>query len=221
MDIITVEFHCHTRYSKDSLVPVERLLAECRKKGIDRVVVTDHNEIIGGVEAARLDPQRVIVGEEVMTTRGELLAAYVTEKVPRGLEPREAIARLRAQGAFISVSHPFDTVRNGAWALEDLLEIAPLVDAIETFNSRCMDAKPNEEAQAFAREHNLAGTAGSDAHTLQELGRATLRLPPFDGPESLKAALVHAQIVGRLSSPWVHFMSMYARMRKEMKAGKK
>jgi hypothetical protein len=34
------------------------------------------------------------------------------EEVPPGLTPHEAIRRLRDQGAFISVSHPFDTTRS-------------------------------------------------------------------------------------------------------------
>src|SRR5574341_256822 len=135
--MLRVEFHCHTIYSRDSLTRPEGLLAACRRKGIDRVVITDHNTIAGALLCQQIDPQRFIVGEEILTQAGELLAAYVQEEVPPGLEPKEAIRRLRDQGAFISVSHPFDTMRKGHWSLELLLEIAPLVDAIETFNARC------------------------------------------------------------------------------------
>ena len=60
-----------------------------------------------------------------MTTKGEILAAFVTEEIPRGLSPQETIKRLRDQGAFISVSHPFDSWRNGAWKLEDLVGNCP------------------------------------------------------------------------------------------------
>ncbi len=108
-----LEFHCHTIYSPDSLTKPEALLKACARKGIDRVVVTDHNTIRGALEARKIDPQRVIVGEEIMTQQGELLAAYVQEEVPKGLPALEAIAALRDQGAFISVSHPFDITRRG------------------------------------------------------------------------------------------------------------
>jgi histidinol phosphatase-like PHP family hydrolase len=37
---INAEFHCHTRYSPDSLMSIEALLLACRKKGIDKVAVT-------------------------------------------------------------------------------------------------------------------------------------------------------------------------------------
>ncbi len=213
---LRVEFHCHTIYSKDSLTRVETLLATCRKRGIDRVVITDHNRIAGALRARELDPQRVIVGEEIMTQKGELLASFVREEVPKGLPPLEAISRLRAQGAFISVSHPFDLQRNGAWLLPDLLEIAPLVDAIETFNSRCLSNRPNDLAAAFAREHHLPGTAGSDAHAPFELGRGNLLLDEFSDPESLKAALPAAQPLTRLSPVWVHFWSTYSKLYKRL-----
>ncbi len=214
---LRIEFHCHTIYSKDSLSRPEALVRAARRKGIQRIIVTDHNTIAGALACHALDPQRVVVGEEIMTTKGEILAAYVQEEIPAGLTPRETIARLRAQGAFISVSHPFDRMRKGHWALPDLLEIAPLVDAIETFNARCMWPGFNSQARRFAQEHGLPGTVGSDAHALFELGRATLLLPAFHNGETLRAALREA-IPGKLtlSMPWVHFTSRYAVWRKSL-----
>jgi predicted metal-dependent phosphoesterase TrpH len=213
--MLRVEFHCHTYYSKDSLLHPQRLLDACRDKGIDRVVVTDHNNNLGGLHAQRLDPTRAIPGEEVLTTAGELLAFFVTKEVPRGLSPKEAIDRLRDQGAFISVSHPFDVMRSGHWDEPDLMEILPLVDAIEIFNSRCMRAEFNTQAAEFARQHDVAGTVGSDAHAAFELGRAHLALPDFEGGEGLRAVIRQGQPVTRLSSPFVHFTSRYATIMKQ------
>jgi predicted metal-dependent phosphoesterase TrpH len=220
--MLRVEFHCHTIFSKDSLTTPEKLLETSRRKGIDRVVITDHNRTGGALQAKALDPQRVIIGEEIMTSAGELLAAFVQEELPAGLAPMEAIARLREQGAFISVSHPFDHLRSGHWKPADLLEIAPHVDAIETFNSRCMWPSFNTRAQAFAQAHNLPGTAGSDAHAPSELGRATLLLPEFSSAESLRAVLRLGEPRLALSGPWVHFYSRYAVWRKRgvAKAGR-
>lgn len=210
MGNLRVEFHCHTIASKDSLTRPEALVAACRKKGIDRVVVTDHNTIAGALAAQKFDPERVIIGEEIMTRSGELLAAYVTEEIPAGLPPKEAIERLREQGAFISVSHPFDVHRSGHWQEADLREIAPLVDAIEVFNARCFHQAHNDQSLAFARALNLPGTAGSDAHTAFELGKAVLVMAPFEGADGFRAALPSAAIDASLSSPWVHITSRYA-----------
>jgi predicted metal-dependent phosphoesterase TrpH len=205
---LRVEFHCHTIYSKDSLTRPQALVEAAQRKGIDRLIVTDHNSIRGALEAKQIDPERVIVGEEILTTRGEFLAAFVTEEIPKGLEPGEALRRLKAQGAFISVSHPFDASRG--WELADLLEILPFVDAIETFNARCMDAHYNLEAQTFAHEHNLAGTVGSDAHTAMELGRATLTVDEFSDAEGLRRGVRSGVAEVRLSSPLIHLTSRFA-----------
>jgi predicted metal-dependent phosphoesterase TrpH len=205
-----LEFHCHTRFSKDSLTEIDNLLATCRGKGIDRLVITDHNTIAGALAAVEFDPERAIIGEEIMTSEGELLAAFVREEVPQDLLPEEAISRLRDQGAFISVSHPFDTTRNGHWQRAVLERIAPLVDAIEVFNSRCISNEANRQAKAFSELHGLLGTVGSDAHALFEVGRATIHLPDFADGKSLKAALAQARFETWLSSPLVHFTSRYA-----------
>ena len=208
--MLRVEFHCHTIYSKDCLVRVENLLETCQKKGVDRIVITDHNTTRGAFQAQKIDPQRVIIGEEILTQKGELLAAFMQGEIPAGLSPLETIARLREQGAFISVSHPFDRLRSGHWQLQDLLEIAPLVDAIEIFNARCMSPDFNRQAVEFAREHHLAGTVGSDAHAAFEIGRAAMLLPDFHDANSFKEAIPKAQFETRLSSPLVRFTSRYA-----------
>lgn len=215
--MLRVEFHSHTHASKDSLTSPESLLAAGRKKGLDRIVVTDHNNISGALRAKSLDPGFVIVGEEIMTQQGELLVAFIQQELSPGLDCLEAIAQLRAQGAFISVSHPFDIYRSGHWELSDLEMIAPMVDAIETFNARCMRPVFNQKAQEFALQHNLPGTAGSDAHAAFEVGKASLILPPFYDAESLKAVIHQGQPQTELSPPWVHFASRYASWRKKHK----
>ncbi len=217
--MVRVEFHCHTSASKDSLTRPADLVDACRRKRIERVVITDHNSIVGARAAQKLDPERVIVGEEIMTTRGEILAAFVTEEIPAGLSPQETIRRLKNQGAFISVSHPFDEFRKGAWRLDDLLEIIADVDAIEVFNSRCVLPRFNRAAQAFAEKHGLAGTVGSDAHAAFELGRSLLLLNPFEGADEMRVALRSARAQTHLSPPWFHLISRFAVLRKKIKIG--
>lgn len=213
---LRVEFHCHTIYSQDCLVKPSHLVKSCRGKGIDRVVITDHNTISGALEAKSIDPERVIVGEEIMTENGELLAAFLKDPVPPGLPVMEAIARLRVQGAFISVSHPFDNTRRGSWNRTDLEMIAPLVDAIETFNSRCLSSRMNQQAQEFARNRNLQATVGSDAHTAYELGKAIMEMPCFEDAETFQRSLGRAKLQVSSSPFWIRLSSRYAVVRKKL-----
>lgn len=205
---LRVEFHCHTHYSKDSLNKIPALLERARICGLDRLIITDHNTIRGAQAAQQLDPERVIIGEEILTDKGELLAAYVTEEIPARLPVLEVITRLRKQGAFISVSHPFDRYRG--WSLPDLIEIVPLVDAVETFNSRCVFPADNASAERFARQYGLDGTVGSDAHILAEVARATLRMPHFNNAAELRTSIRQAEAQTRLSGWEVHLASSFA-----------
>jgi len=215
--LLKVDFHCHTYHSPDSLTKIDTLVRYARKRGIDRVVVTDHNCLAGADEAYLVAPELIIIGEEVQTTEGEFLASFVTREVPKGLEPMEAYKRLRDQGAFISVSHPFDPQRSG-WSLETLEKIAPLVDAIEGFNARVMNMVYNGKAYRFANDHHLPMTTGSDAHHPSEIGRAYSELPEFNDADSLREAMPYALVKGYLSSPLVHFYSSWARFMKAVRA---
>lgn len=207
--ILKVDFHCHTVASSDSLSKPAELISTAREQGLDRLVITDHNNIRGALLCKELAPDLIIVGEEVQTTCSELLAAYVTKEVPRDLEPKEAIKRLRDQGAFISVSHPFDPHRG--WRLCDLLEIIDLVDAIEVFNARCYNPDWNLQAFEFAEKCGLPGTVGSDAHSLYEIGGAGVLLPAFNTADELRTVIGHGQVEGELASPLVHLGSRYAK----------
>lgn len=214
--MLTVELHSHTCWSKDCVVSFDRIIRFCQQRGIDRIAITDHNTADGALAMKQIAPELVIVGEEIMTDRGELLGYYVQETIPPGLTPDETIKRLRDQGAVISVSHPFDRLRKGAWEEAELLKIIDKVDAIEVFNARCMFPADNVKAQAFAEKHGLTGTVGSDAHSRAEYGRALMRLQPFDDAPGFLAALREAQHVTRYSSWFVHFHSKTAKWSKKL-----
>jgi predicted metal-dependent phosphoesterase TrpH len=206
-----IELHCHTAASNDSLVKVKDLIKTARKRGLDRLAITDHNTIKGALYAKTLDPVLIIVGEEILTTKGELLAFFVQEEIPRGLTPHEAVKRLRDQDAFISVSHPFDRFRHG-WQLEDLKEITPQVDAIEIFNARSFVKSINDDAKRYALINNLRGTVGSDAHLLLEVGRATQLVDPFTDAQSMKLSILNSEYLEKYTSPWVRLGSTYAKI---------
>jgi len=214
--MLHVEFHCHTSASKDSLTSPQKLVDTCRRKGIDRVIITDHNAIAGARAAHLLDPELVIVGEEILTTNGEILAAYVNQEIPPFLSPKETIKLLKDQGAFISVSHPFDRFRTGGWREDDLLEIIPDVDAIEVFNSRCMNPNFNRLAREYAEELNIPGTVGSDAHAAFELGRSLLLLDQFEGPDEMRRVIRRGVPQVKWSPPWFHLTSRYASLYKKI-----
>lgn len=213
-----VDLHSHTIYSKDCLTRPEDAIARARSLGLNKVAITEHNNLAGALRAKELAPDLVIVGEEIMTTHGELIAYFVQEEVPRDLSPQETIRRLREQGAVISIPHPLDSLRNSAMGLASVLEVIDQVDAIEVRNARCVRPQDNLAALALAQEHSLLSTAGSDAHIPFELGHCYMEMPEFeDDPESFIDALQSAKPVGKESPFWPHLMSTWAKWRKRIK----
>ena len=205
-ELVRAEFHCHSSRSSDGWPDPRAFIDAARRKGIQRLAVTDHNSISAAQEAKRLAPELIIVGEEIKTTVGEFLAYFVTREIPRGLEPMEVISRLKDQGAFISLSHPFDVVREH-WPEDMIRELLPHLDAMEVFNARCFTDRPNRLAQNFAEMNDIPQLAGSDAHTIMEIGKATMQLPCFNNSEELRAALKQSTMQTRLSPFWVHLFS--------------
>ncbi|MEW5958696.1 MAG: PHP domain-containing protein [Chloroflexota bacterium] len=205
---IKIDLHLHTCASKDGALHPAAVISEAKRKGLDRICITDHNTLAGALAAHKIDPEFVIVGEEIKIDRGcEILAFFVREWVPPNLSATETLDRLQAQGAVISISHPFDPHRNQPWTEAWLEAILPRLDAIEAFNARTIHAADNEKARAFAAAHNLPVTAGSDAHTAGEIGVAYMEIPRFTTAEEFRAGLPQATIQGRLSPAWVHLFS--------------
>jgi predicted metal-dependent phosphoesterase TrpH len=155
-----------------------------------------------------------VVGEEVKTTHGEVIGLFIKEKVPPGLSVHETIVRIRDMGGLVGVSHPLDRCRSEAMGLEMLETIREQLDFIEVFNARMTFPSDNRLAQELAARWGLPGSAGSDAHTPFEVGRAFVEMPAFDSPQSFLASLAQGEIHGRLSSPLVHLFSRYAKWRR-------
>lgn len=202
-----VELHCHTLYSFDSRTKLKALIDTCRAKNVNKIAITDHNTAAGALELARMAPDLIIPGEEVFTSKGELLAYYVKETIPARLSPAETIRILRDQGAIISVAHPYDRYRKGAWDERDLLDIIDQIDALEIFNARCAHMEDNVKAKAMATAHNLPGTIGSDAHIPYEIAKSSQLMQPFDNATEFLASLRKADPVGKISPMWVHAAS--------------
>jgi predicted metal-dependent phosphoesterase TrpH len=211
-----IDLHSHTYVSPDSLTDPRDLIERAREVGLAKLAITDHNAIEGAREAYALAPDLIIVGQEIDTAAGgELIAYFVTEQIPRDLPPERAIALLRQQGALISISHPLDRLRGSAMGEKHTLALIDKVDALEVFNARCLLAEDNRRAAELAAKHGKLGTAGSDGHTLPEIGAAYVELPPFKhNVEAFRAALAKGTAHGRLTGFMPHVRSTLAKRKK-------
>lgn len=208
--------HMHTRVSFDCLCDPSEVLAAARARGIDRICITDHNEIEAALWLNARHPDAVIVGEEVKTAEGvDVIGLFVREVIPRGTPALETCARIHEQGGIVYVPHPFVGGKGGGGALLSVIE--EQVDAIEAFNARVHLQRFNDRAAEWARARDVPLGAGSDAHTLAEVGRAFVELPTFDmRPDAFLDALRAGTVHGRFSSWAVHGASTWAKIHKRM-----
>jgi len=199
--LIDIDLHMHTDHSSDCATPVKVLIETARDRGFGAIAITDHNEVSGAQEAARvvedMDDFKVIVAEEVMTSdAGEVIGLFLTERIPKGVTMREAIDEIKRQGGLVYVPHPFDRLHSVP-DYENLLDIVEDIDLMEVFNPRVAISSFNEEAERFARKYNIIPAAGSDSHVAQGLGAVRNRLHDFDGPEEFLESMRQAEITRR------------------------
>ena len=216
-----VDMHMHTCFSFDCLCEPEAVLAAARGRGIDRICITDHNAIDAALELNAKYPDSVIVGEEVKTAEGvDVIGLFIRELIPKGTPALETCARIHEQGGIVYVPHPFVGGKGGGGSI--LKKIGEHVDAIEAFNARVHLHRFNAAAVAWGVEHDVALGAGSDAHTLAEVGRAYVETPDFEmEPRSFLAALRAGKVHGRFSSWAVHGASTWAKIHKRMGLGRR
>lgn len=211
-ELLRADLHCHTRHSPDSRTSPEELIRACERRRITCLAVTDHNEVAGGFELQSLAARtgaalKVIPGEEIRTSRGEIIGYFLRERIPPRLTPAETVARIHAQGGLVAIPHPFDRLRGSRLERAALNEILPDVDIIEVWNARIHLSTYVRAAAAFAAAAGLPASAGSDAHSAWEIGGAGVELSDFDGPASFLASLRAGTIFGRSVTPLVHIAS--------------
>jgi predicted metal-dependent phosphoesterase TrpH len=214
-----IDLHLHTRHSFDCLSDPEAVLARALTLGLDAICVTDHNEIAGAVALQRAHPDRVIVGEEVKTAeKVDVIGLFLREQIPQGTPALETCRRIHEQGGLVYVPHPFAGGKGGGGRI--LAEIEGEIDLFEGFNARLHDARLNDRAVAWAAERGVPVGAGSDAHTIAEVGRGFVEISDCAlEPAAFLAAMHGAVLHGTMSSRAVHLASTFAKIRKRIGGG--
>lgn len=222
---VKVDFHVHTCFSPDSVIRFPALVDGCRARGIDCVALMDHDVIDGAFEFERLSTEarargewapRILIGEEVRTTSGEICGLFLDEWVRDHRDPVDTMEAIRAQGGLVYVPHPFDLLKFKRLKAKDLERLSGLIDIIEVFNGKPRLPLANVLARRFLNRHPFPRGAGSDSHEPTHLGAAFVEMDDFDGPASLLRSLETGNVSGKLYSPFAAACTRH-RMRKELK----
>jgi predicted metal-dependent phosphoesterase TrpH len=193
--LIRVDLHLHSSASADCHVEPEQVAARCRRLGLSPVFLTDHNSIEGATRLQAMPGQRVVAGEEIMTSDGELIGLFLSRPIPKGLTPIETAREIKDQGGLVYLEHPYDPFRRHL--VEEAIEaVADFIDIVEVFNGRS-DEKSNRLAEDLRQTLGAAAGAGSDAHSLAELGSVYVEMEDFEGAQDFLVKLRRSRIVKR------------------------
>ena len=175
------DLHIHTTHS-DGAASVPELLAHvAAHTDLRLIAITDHDSIAGAQLATRLARDvgiEVVVGEEVSTADGHLLALFIDRLVPSGRSAAKTIEAIHAQGGLAIAPHPFDR-SVPSLGRAGLDHTGWDFDAIEGFNAGLVwwQRGSNRTAQRAAARMGLPLVGGSDAHALATAGLGYTRFP--------------------------------------------
>jgi predicted metal-dependent phosphoesterase TrpH len=183
----------HSSASFDCRVDPHKVAARCRRAGLSPIFLTDHNTTTGADVLRAGAQMEVVMGEEILTTEGEVIGLFLERSIPGDLAPGEAIRRIRDQGGLVYLEHPYDRTRR-CLREEAIQRLAGQFDIVEVFNGRA-DAAANARAQDLCDILGAAPGAGSDAHTLGEIGSVYVEMEAFDGAQDFLQKLRRGRIV--------------------------
>ena len=127
-------------------------------------------------------PIEVVIGEEVSTRGGHLLALFVETPIPPYRSLCDTIAAVHDAGGLAIPAHPlvpYPLCAQG-WVLRRLIDDADErvhPDAIETFNPTALGRPWHAGVVRFADRHGLAHVGNSDAHALAAIGTGWTSFP--------------------------------------------
>ena len=186
------DLHIHT-VASDGTADVTAILEHVVARAeLDVIAITDHERIDAAVAARSIArdrglPLEVVVGEEVTTLGGHLLAIDIDRTIRPYRSLRSTIAAVHDAGGLAIPAHPlvpYPLCAQG-WALRRLLDDADVSvhpDAIETFNPTALGRPWHRRVVRFADTHGLPHVGNSDAHALAAIG---LGWTSFDGRSAL------------------------------------
>ena len=181
------------------------------KTNLDVIAITDHETIQGGLIARELAAQHnykfdVIVGTEITTLQGHLLAYFVEKPIPSWRPIANTIEAIHSQGGLCVVPHPLswlttsvgkrvlDKAHNGGFS-----EIS--IDGLETSNPTMAAKVSRSQIRDLNHKiYRLPETGGSDAHEASLVGQGRTL---FQGTtaKDLKQALVNGKTTAIIVPP--------------------
>ena len=161
--MLLIDFHTHTYHSYDSFMQTAKILTLAKERGLNGIVISDHNSIQGGIECSKInkDPLfKVIVASEIKTSVGDITGLNLTDQIT-AYNYSDVIEQIRNQGGQTLLVHPYYNHKLSEINFNG-------IDLIEGYNSR-VPLEKNLMAVELGKLYNKPIVGGSDAHLYNEI----------------------------------------------------
>ena len=191
------DLHIHS-VASDGTATVAQILDHVeRQTDLSVIAITDHERIDAALAAQAMAADRglraeVVVGEEVTTLGGHLLALFIDRPIRPYKSLRSTIAAVHDAGGLAIPAHPlvpYPLCAQG-WVLRRLIDdpdAAVHPDAIETFNPTSLGKPWHARVVRFADAQRLAHVGNSDSHALEAIGTGRTTFPGREAPDLRRA----------------------------------
>jgi len=216
------DMHLHSLYS-DGTSGVEALLNHVqRHSDLDLVAITDHERLDGALRAREIHAAgafsfELVVGEEVTTRRGHLLALFIEERIPALRPLTETLERIHEQGGLAIAAHPLAPLtpslgRRSLLALHHYPDPRHHLDGIELLNpSAAGRSRRLDRLHLNQQLLHLPAVGNSDAHIAEHVGTGWTWFPGSSAENYRQALLDQAtEPAGEHWSNW-HNVAVYGR----------
>jgi predicted metal-dependent phosphoesterase TrpH len=214
--------HLHTLYS-DGTAAVDALLQHVETQtDLDLVAITDHERLDGALRAREIHAAGdfhfdLVVGEEITTRRGHLLALFIEERIPALRPLPETLERIHEQGGMAVAAHPLAPLtpslgRSSLLSLHRDPDPRHHLHAIELLNPSAAGRVRRVERNLLnERILHLAAVGNSDAHVLEHVGTGWTWFPGTTAEEYRQA--IHDRATAPAGEHWSiwHNVSVYGR----------
>jgi predicted metal-dependent phosphoesterase TrpH len=190
------DLHMHTTASDGWPTPQELVDHAARRASLSVIAVTDHDTIEGALRAREHAAKRarlhVIVGEEVSSRDGHIVALFLERRIRPGMSAAATVHAIHDQGGLAIAVHPFwrteRVARSGRVHGVGWLAAELDFDGIEVENATPGFYVFNQLAHRLNLGLGAAELGSSDAHILDAVGRAYTEFPGRT-PEALRTAI--------------------------------
>ena len=164
-----IDLHTHSKASPDGGINARQYEDALSTGLLDCIAITDHNRIDFAQEQSKRLGDKIIIGEEIMTSGGEIIGLFLKEKIPANLTPIDTIKLIKDQQGLVYIPHPLETFRHGL-QINVLEEIIGLIDIVEVGNGRALNQSKYSQILVWSNLNHIIGAASSDAHGILGLG---------------------------------------------------